>query len=219
MFAEARATIVLGCLRRPALQLSASPVGQTKRPIGTTVMKDVTTRLNSYRECIRHLWNTYFVDAAALASDKWAVRDEFDDACQMLFASLVVEPLGLAAASDARHMLSPSRSSDPQVLQWLHVVPKETPAGIPTMINRDPRQSDGYWDHPIDRVVRADVDLRFVHWFDFDELSFRDFRYYLVRVDSAAHREIVGRAALIECEHCIVLLDDRTFGGGSLASR
>ena len=125
-------------------------------------MKDVTSCLNSYRECVRHLWNVHFLDAAAHSSGKWAVRDEFDDACQMLFASLVVEPLGLAAASDARHMLSPNRSSAPQVLRWLHVVPRETSVGVPIMINRDPRQSDGYWDYPVERVLPADANLRFV---------------------------------------------------------
>ena len=62
----------------------------------------------------------------------------------------------------------------------------------------------------------ADVDLRFVHWFDFDELAFRDFRYYLVRVDSAAQDEIVGRAALIECEYCTVLLDENAFSDETL---
>jgi hypothetical protein len=194
-------------------------VGQTKRADRAAIMKDVTTRLNSYRECIRHLWNMHFLAAATHASDKWAVRDEFDDACQMLFASLVVEPVGLAAASEAQHMLSPSRSSVPRVLRWLHVVPRETPIGVPIMINRDPRQSDGYWDYPIARIVPADVNLRFVRWFDFDELAFRDFRYYLVRVESAADGDIVGRAALIECEYCVVFLDESAFSGDSLAVR
>jgi hypothetical protein len=174
-------------------------------------MKDVTSRLSSYRECVRHLWNTHFLDVAADSTDKWAVRDQFDDACQLLFSALVVEPLGMAVASQARRMLSPSRDSVPQIRRWLHVVPQATPIGVPIMIDRDPQQSDGYWDHPIKRVLPADVDLRFVRWYDFNEFTFRDFRYYLVRIDSAARGDIVGRAALIECEHCIVLLDDSGF--------
>lgn len=108
-----------------------------------TTMKDVTTRLSSYRECVRHLWNAYFLEAIVHSSDKWTLRDEFDDTCQLLFAALVVEPLGLAAASNSRRLLSPSRDSAPQLLRWLHVVPRETPLGVPIMINRDSTRSDG----------------------------------------------------------------------------
>ena len=102
-------------------------------------MKDVTARLNSHRECIRHLWNTHFLAGIECSSDKWALRDQFDDVCQALFAALVVDPLGLASAPRARRVLSPSRVSAPQALRWLHVVPNETPAGVPIMINRDPQ--------------------------------------------------------------------------------
>ena len=99
------------------------------------------------------------------------------------------------------------------------MVPRDTPIGVPIMINRDLQQTDGYWDHPVRRVLPADVDLRFVRWFDFDELAFRDFRYYLVRVDSAAHPNVVGRAALIECEYCMVLLDESGLSDGSPVDR
>jgi hypothetical protein len=194
-------------------------LGRRRETIAATIMKDVTSHLSSYRECVRHLWNTHFLDVAAHSTDKWAVRDQFDDASQLLFAALVVEPLGMVAASQTRRVLSPSRDSVPQIHRWLHVVPKDTPIGVPIMINRDPQQSDGYWDHPIQRVLPADVDLRFVRWFDFDEFAFRGLRYYLVRVDSAARGDIVGRAALIECEYCIVLLDEAGFSDGSFVDR
>src|SRR4051812_42392477 len=45
-------------------------VGETAR---VATMKDVTARLGSYRECVRHLWNGYFLPAVASSSDKWAV--------------------------------------------------------------------------------------------------------------------------------------------------
>ena len=173
-------------------------------------MKNVTPRLRSYRECARHLWNTYFLDPVAGSSDKWALRDQFDDVCAALFGALVVEPLGLAPVADAASILSPSRTRDPRVQRWLRVVPN-APAGVPIMINRDPLQSDGYWDHPLRRVTANEVDLRLVHWFDFDELAFRDFRYYLVRAVAASREDVVGRAALIECEYTDVMLDEGQF--------
>ncbi len=79
--------------------------------------------------------------------------------------------------------------------------------GAPIMINRDPLAGSGYWDHPVDRVVAEEVDLRFVRWFDFEELSFRDFTNYQVRIVAARDAALVGRAALIACEHVRVLLD------------
>lgn len=171
-------------------------------------MRDVTARLGSYRECVRHLWNGYFLEAVASSSDKWALRDEFDDVCSILFGSLVVEPLGAGAAYDARDILSRGREPAPRVIEWLHVVPKTTPAGVPIMINRDREADSGYWDHPVRQVAATDVSLRFVRWFDFDELGFRDLKYFLVRVASASRDDIVGRAALIECEYSDVFLDE-----------
>ena len=84
-----------------------------------------------------------------------------------------------------------------QALARLQVVPKTTPVGVPIMINRDPGSESGYWDHPLRQVSPEDVSLRFVRWFDFDELGFRDLRYFLVRIASASRDDIVGRAALI----------------------
>jgi hypothetical protein len=177
-------------------------------------MKDVTTQLQMYRECVRHVWNTHFLAPIASSSDKWTLRDEFDDVCCILFGALVVEPLGLAPASQARGILSGSRSATPRTLPWFRLVPNAA-AGVPIMVNRDPTLDSGYWDYPLQRVAADDVDLRFVRWFDFDELAFRDFRYYLVRIDSARCDNVAGRAALIECDYVQVLFDQNAFGASA----
>jgi hypothetical protein len=182
-------------------------------------MKDVTAWLGSYRECARHVWNGYFLEAIATSSDKWALRDEFDDVCSILFGSLVAAPLGVAAAYDAREILSRSRDPVARVIHWLHVVPKTTPAGVPIMINRDREKDSGYWDHPVRQVAATEVSLRFMRWFDFDELGFRDLKYFLVRVVSASRDDIVGRAALIGCEYSDVFLDEDAFLERRIAKR
>jgi hypothetical protein len=169
-------------------------------------MLDLTARMNSFREAIRHLWNTQFVPLMDESADQWALRDGFDDACALLFDSLVVETLEVNPSPAAR-ALARDRTSGAPALSWLRVVPS-APAGVPIMINRDPTSDHGYWDHSTTRVVETEVDLRLVRWFDFDVLSFRDFRYYLVRVASASDRGLVGRAALIECENTRVLFEE-----------
>ena len=40
-------------------------------------MNDVTHLFLTYREYVRHLWNTYFWSVAELSQD-WDLRDEFD---------------------------------------------------------------------------------------------------------------------------------------------
>jgi hypothetical protein len=168
-------------------------------------MEDVTSRMNSFRECARHLWNVDFLPLVEEARDRWELRDGFDDVCSLLFASLVVGPLGLDFPLSISRALAPDRTSGAPSLPWLRVVPNG-PAGVPIMINRDPVSDVGYWDHPLQRVSETDVDLRMVRWFDFDVLGFRDLRYYLVRIQGAAEPGVIGRAALIECEYTRVIV-------------
>ena len=47
-------------------------------------MRDVTYLMDTYRECVRHLWNTDFLRDAQEKND-WDLKDEFDDASAILF--------------------------------------------------------------------------------------------------------------------------------------
>ena len=190
-----------------ALAAERQYVGQTGKPrtAQDDPMKDVTDRLNAHRECIRQVWNSHLLPVVEASPEKWNAQEQFDPICWMLFDVLVGEPLAVPWRSRAAAL----RRSHPsgQVIPWLQVVPGAA-AGVPIMINRDPTQDHGYWDHPLKRVAPADVDLRFVDWFDFDALAFRDFKYCRVRVVASLHSEIVGRAALLECEYGRFVLDE-----------
>jgi hypothetical protein len=121
-------------------------------------MKDLTAEINTYRECVRHLWNAYLLPTVAANGDGWSVRDEFDDVCRKLFGLLLVDPLRLAGVSRADLLLSPSRTDNRAPLPWLQIVPNGAPS-VPVMINRHPSDAHGYWDHPLNRVAAQDVDL------------------------------------------------------------
>ncbi len=170
-------------------------------------MRDVTASLNAFRECVRHVWNLHLLPGIAGRRDGWSVRDEFDDVCGILFGLLVVKPLAIPGWSPGDLVLQPSRRPGRAPMSWLRVIPRGAPS-VPIMINRHPEQAHGYWDHPLDRVSEAEVDMRFVSLFDFDELAFRDFKYFLVRIANSSHPEVIGRAALIECEYARVMLDE-----------
>jgi hypothetical protein len=173
-------------------------------------MRDVTDILQSYRECVRHLWNANYLNLLPNTQDQWGLRDNFDDACSILFGALVVDRIGLSSAHDAAHLLSPNRRPSPPPLAWLRVVPLAD-CRAPILINRDITADSGYWDHPVKRVSSQDVELRLVHWFDFDELNFRDFKYYLVRILSSRIEGLAGRAALIESDYARVVVDEEAF--------
>jgi len=161
-------------------------------------MDDVTTLFSTYRECVRHLWNTYFRPIAEPRQD-WDVRDEFDTISRGIFSSLVLRSLGASGRE-----LAPAWSAEPAPLPGFRVVPV-IDNGTPILINRDlPR--GGYWDHPVSQVRPSDLELHLLRFFDFDQIGCRDYEYFEVVVRaSPTYPGIVGRAALIEFGHAKVL--------------
>ena len=161
-------------------------------------MDDVTYLFSIYRECVRHLWNTFFRPVAQPTQD-WDVRDEFDTVARDIFSSLVLRPAGASGCE-----LSSAWSHEPSALPGFRIVPGGL-YGASILINRDLPRS-GYWDHPISEVRPDDVELHLLRFFDFDELGFRDYRYFEVFIHSSpTYPDIVGRVALIEVQHAKVL--------------
>jgi hypothetical protein len=161
-------------------------------------MNDVTHLFSTYRECVRHLWNTYFRPAAE-PTQNWDLCDEFDTIARGIFSSLVLRPMEVFD-----HELAPDYSAEPSALRGFRIVPA-VEHGTPIFINRDLPRS-GYWDHAVSRVRPEDVELDLLRFFDFDKLGYRDFRYFEVVVHtSTKYPDIIGRAALIEVEHARVL--------------
>jgi len=150
-------------------------------------MDDITPVMNAYRDCARHLWNTYFHQEAQ-ANQDWDARDEFNVIAAHLFRSLVLGKIGHPEAE-----VRPDQWAPRLPLSFLHVV-VESRSEI--MINRE--TDGGYWDHPLTFVESGDLDLRFVQYFDWASLGFRDFAYYRVRiVGSTKHPDLAGKDALV----------------------
>jgi hypothetical protein len=64
------------------------------------------------------------------------------------------------------------------------------------MVNRT--GTGGYWDDPVTDIEPDDCDLRFIQFFDWWDLGFRDFAFYRVRiVGSQRYPHLVGRDALV----------------------
>jgi hypothetical protein len=152
-------------------------------------MNDITDILNTYRECTRGLWNTY------LRPDADFDRvDAFASICEVLFAELVLRPLG---KND-----EPKKSGN-EPYSFLRVVP--TADAVPIMINRPSTDGNRYWDDPIGQVHQRGNSLLYIDYFDWDSLGFVDFQYYRVHI---AHFDneprLLGREALIEVRYAKV---------------
>jgi hypothetical protein len=58
--------------------------------------------------------------------------------------------------------------------------------------------SGTYWDDPVRCIEAGECDLRFIQFFDWWDLGFRDFAFYKVRiVGSSRYAHLVGRDALL----------------------
>jgi hypothetical protein len=150
-------------------------------------MNDVTALMQNYRECVRHIWNSHFRMGDEQPQD-WDLRDQFYDAALILFRALVVWRLDV----DEPEMLPDYRGDQaPLMFLRLDVEPCST-----IMVNRT--GAGGYWDDPVSLIETGDLDLRFIQFFDWSDLDFRDFAFYRARiVGSSRHPHLVGRDALL----------------------
>src|SRR5215471_14561816 len=107
-------------------------------------LKDLTEHVMLYRETVRHMWNTAFAKDA-----DWNRRDDFDEACVLLFRILVLHHVAPVEGD-----IAVGAASDPAPLTCLRVVP--TVDGTSILINRTSPRS-GYWDDPQRTVNPRDI--------------------------------------------------------------
>ena len=145
---------------------------------------DVTSLFETYRESARHLRNTYF---STRDSKDWQIIEDFDEVARVLFARLVLYRLrdGYDATLET-------------AVENNHIMIVPAAEQMPVMISRD-KHGGGYWDHPLERLQRGDATIAFRDYFDWDQHSLIDFRYYHgVILHSSVHPEIAEHEVLIE---------------------
>ena len=162
------------------------------------IIMDITTQFNSFREAARHLWNVYFHSIAEKKED-WDLRDKFSEVYVSLFNALVKHPLH-ESASSIPHLWD----GENKVLYEYQIVGRTD--RVPIAINRE-KPASGYWDHSTDVLENSAIDMRLITILDFDQLGFRDFKYFRVRILRSSDKDIEGRDGLIEAEYCKVLFD------------
>ena len=153
---------------------------------------DITDRMQEFREASRHVWNLHFRHDAAQNQD-WDLRDAFSEVYVSLFNAIVRFRLPDSAPS-IPHLWDPEGT-----VLWQYRVAGRSDR-VPLMINRD-KPASGYWDHPTTYLMSSAVDLRLITLFDWDNLGFRDFRFYRVRIVKADDPDLVDRDALVDADY------------------
>lgn len=161
-------------------------------------MKNIKHYINTYRDAIRHLWNSTF-SAFNNNLRHGMCLELFQEIDHLLFKALVCEPLGIKLAT--RH--EPNQPVDGLKVKSSY---RES---FHVMINRD-KPATGYWDYPVNLINTDDMDLIFISFFDWDPYDQMDCRYYRVRIaDSKTNADLIGRDALVETFYGDVFLDEK----------
>jgi hypothetical protein len=161
-------------------------------------MTDLTARMHTYRECVRHIWNTQFMGNEQ--PPDWDLRDQFCDAALILFQALVFRGLDV----DDSELLADYRG-DQTPLMFLRL---EVAAASTILVNRT--GAGTYWDDPVHRIEAGDCELRFIQFFDWSDLDFRDFAFYRARiVGSSRYPHLVGRDALLPVSSGVKVVYER----------
>ena len=146
---------------------------------------DLDRAMREYRECCRHVWNTYFQPR----TDGW---HDFTEVQRALFEALVLTRVG-RPRSEIVWAFDGGVSS-------IRVVPTIPPIGSLRVLISESSPPDGRWGET--RLTSEPMDLRFAGFFDWrNEWDPMDLRFVRARVESAPRPEMVGRELLIEFEH------------------
>ncbi len=148
-------------------------------------MTHATEIIQQYRLALRHIWNSHFWGNQGPSFRDWESVRDFEKLKLPIYEALVarrLEPLGAvpkAVFGNAFRVVPPATSGQMSMIQ------------IETV--------GGQWSPFSGPFQAGDVNLILLDFFDWDLLNWRDFRYYLVRVDAFEGRpEAVGRQGLVD---------------------
>ena len=149
-------------------------------------VQDVSSTFDHYRASARAVWNTAFWPAPQFRS--WDSVDEFDEIQRLLFQALVVAKL---------EREWPLQNTFREAIPFFQIVPTSSTR----ILIQKPRPGapTGYWDDPVSTIDPGEAELLFIAYFDWNRMDYIDLQYYRVKISRFdAHRELVGREALIE---------------------
>jgi hypothetical protein len=159
-------------------------------------MRDVTDLLMTYREAMRHLWNTYFVREMSSLLECGAL-DKFEEIDRLLFSALVLDQLA---------PLHPAVNFRSEVWPFLRVVAQEDSDSLAMMLSDLITGPNRSWSDRTFIKLNPDTELAFIEFFDWDQYGFVSFPYIRLKILKFPSRpDLVGREALVDSSRCRVL--------------
>jgi hypothetical protein len=165
-------------------------------------MRDCTLLFLRYCEIARAVWNSGFWRqwSRPVASHyEEMARAEAACACEealaRLFECIVLLPLG------HNERIAEWPGGLGQVVEFM--VSLKTSAGDLKVDRNLPDEPGHFWGDPVVRIGTGTCLLRFVSFFDWNQLAPRDFRMVKVLIEEFKDRpDLIGRHALIEIDSC-----------------
>lgn len=168
-------------------------------------MTYATELIQQYRLALRYLWNTHFWSDQSYRDVDSLLR--FKQLKLPLFISLVAKVLGPDLESPSE-LFGDDYKVVPKVIGCSRVFPPmRVDVGFP--------DRPGYqWKELAGEFTNDNLKLTLLDLFDWNELDWRDFRYFRVRIDGMqGHPDKVGREGLIDAVDVDVLWDSRAILG------
>jgi hypothetical protein len=166
-------------------------------------MEDVTNLLNRYRECVRHVWNTYYEPLRDDESSVAILPLQYE-----LFSFMVVWQLGRGTYQES--VVGPMPFGNPEmgfgsdIIPYLRIVPPVGRLGIELLVEE--QISSLKFVYTAVKLQTHRIDLRFIEYFDWDTQYQRDWQYYRARIlRSPDQPDLEGKTILLEVRDCTVL--------------
>jgi hypothetical protein len=148
-------------------------------------VKDVSSVFDHFRVSAREIWNRAFWPVPDFQN--WDSEEAFGEIKTILFEELVLERLSVDWPRDKIFR---------DAIPFFSLAPTLGPSRA--LIQRSASEH-GYWDHKVNEIKVGDAELRFIEYFDWNDLDYRDFQYYRAEISNfPAHPELVGLEALLE---------------------
>lgn len=158
---------------------------------------DCTQSFRRYRELFRMIWNGYFASEPALCEPE--PHFLFHDAAARLFEALIFLPFSIYVNVSDRYR--PGMSGDFMV----HIAVTEASLAVNARLQSEPVTIYG---RPTLPVRPGEAELRFISFFDWDEMGPRQFSFLEVRIERLdSHPDLVGRHAIIDMDACSIWLE------------
>lgn len=159
-------------------------------------MVDITGKMLKFKESIRHIWNSCFLEGNDPASSE--MQNAFSDIEHALLRALVLAPYGMGNLAESYRL---------QVLSNILVQPLYFSEEIPIRFGNIEQNGNVVWDVEAMLKVEKNTQFHFFDFFDWYPYGYVDLPFVRVRtVPDAGDPAGGGKIALIEQRYCKFML-------------